>query len=358
MSGGQLLIYGANGYTGRLVIREALEKGLRPILSGRNAVELDALGAEHGLQVRVAALDDDRALDGVLAGCGVVIHCAGPFSRTARPMAEACMRTGTHYLDITGEISVFEGMAALSKEAAAKGVMLMPGAGFDVVPSDCLAAFLKEQLPTATTLTLAFVGGSGLSRGTATTMTENIAEGGAVRRGGKIVRVPSAWRERDIDFGDKVRHTVTIPWGDVSTAWHSTRIPDIEVYTGVPRSTARAMKMTRYLGWLLATAPVQRWLKARIRSGAPGPSDAQRSTAQSRLWGEVRDAEGRVVQARLLAPDGYTLTARTAVAAAQKVLAGTFKPGFQTPSRAFGSGFILEIPGCTREIVPVVERSA
>jgi short subunit dehydrogenase-like uncharacterized protein len=189
-------------------------------------------------------------------------------------------------------------------------------------------------------------------------MTENIAEGGAIRRGGKIVRVPSAWRERDIDFGDKVRHAVTIPWGDVSTAWYSTRIPDIEVYSAVPKGTARAMKMTRYLGWLLATAPVQKWLKSRIRSGAPGPSESQRRTAVSRLWGEARDAEGHSVQGRLVAPDGYTLTARTAVAAARKVLAGSFKAGFQTPSLAFGSGFILEIPGCSREVVGPPGRAA
>ncbi len=358
MSGSQVLIYGANGYTGRLVIREAVAKGLRPIVSGRNAAELHALGAEHSLDVRVASLDDAAAMDRALADCAVVIHCAGPFSRTARPMADACLRTGTHYLDITGEISVFEGMAARSKEAAAAGVMLLPGAGFDVVPSDCLAAFLKEQLPSATQLTLAFTGGTGLSRGTATTMTENIAEGGAVRRGGKIVRVPAAWRTRDVDFGDKVRHTVCIPWGDVSTAWYSTRIPDIEVYTATARSASRAMKLTRYIGWLLATAPVQRWLKARIDAGAAGPSDAQRQRATSRLWGEVRDGAGHRIAARLQAPDGYTLTARTAVAAAMKVLGGAAKAGYQTPSLAFGSGFILEIEGCRRDVVSAGEPVA
>jgi len=351
VSGTQVLIYGANGYTGRLVITEAVEQGLRPILSGRNAAELQALGTEHQLEVRVAPLDDAAALDRALESCAVVIHCAGPFSRTAQPMADACLRTGTHYLDITGEISVFETMAARSKEAAAKGVMLLPGAGFDVVPSDCLAAFLKEQLPGATRLTLAFTGGVGLSRGTATTMTENIAEGGAVRRGGKIVRVPAAFHERDIDFGDKVRHAVTIPWGDVSTAWYSTRIPDIEVYTAASKGTARGMKMTRYIGWLLATAPAQRFLKGRIRSGAAGPSESTRRTAVARLWGEVADATGKTVRARLQAPDGYTLTACTAVAAAKKVLGGFARPGFQTPSLAFGSGFILEIPGCTRELL-------
>ena len=353
---GDVLIYGANGYTGRLIVEAAVAKGLRPILSGRNAVEVHALAATHGLAARPAALDDTAALDQALAGCAVVIHCAGPFSRTARPMADACLRTGTHYLDITGEISVFEMMAARSTEAAAAGVMLLPGAGFDVVPSDCLAAFLKSQLPDATSLTLAFTGGTGLSRGTATTMIENVSEGGAVRRGGKITRVPSAWRERDIDFGDRVRHAVTIPWGDVSTAWHSTGIPDIEVFTAATSGTVRGMRLTRYIGWLLATAPMQRWIKARIRAGAAGPSSTQRSHAVARLWGEVRNPSGASVQARLQTPDGYTLTALTAVAAAQKVLAGGAIVGYQTPSLAFGADFILEIPGTVRTRIPAASR--
>jgi short subunit dehydrogenase-like uncharacterized protein len=231
--------------------------------------------------------------------------------------------------------------------------MLLPGSGFDVVPSDCLAAHLHRRLPSATWLTLAFAGGTGLSRGTATTMVENIQRGGAVRRGGKITRVPAAWKQRDIDFGDRVRHVVTLPWGDVSTAFHSTGIPNIDVYTAAPASAVRGMILSRYLGWLLATPPAQSFLKGRIRAGAPGPSDRQRAGAAAQLWGEAWDDDGRRVQSRLRTADGYTLTALTSVAAAEKVLAGGAKPGFQTPSLAFGADFILEIAGSEREDVTV-----
>ena len=159
-----LLIYGANGYTGKLIVERALARGLKPILSGRNAEAVGQLARAQGLEARPAALDHQRSLDDALDGVTTVLHCAGPFARTANVMATACIRAKAHYLDITGEISVFEMLAQRSAEARRAGVMLLPGAGFDVVPSDCLAAHLKRRLPAATALALAFYGGTGLSR--------------------------------------------------------------------------------------------------------------------------------------------------------------------------------------------------
>lgn len=344
-----LLLYGVTGYTGRLILEEALAKGLRPALSGRDAAAVQALATQHGLEARPASLSDAASVDAALRGMRAVIHCAGPFARLGPPMVAACLRQRVHYLDITGEIAMFEQLAAASDRAERAGLTLLPGVGFDVVPSDCLATHLKSRLPSATTLVLAFTGGTGLSRGTATTMVENIAEGGAVRRGGEITRVPVAWRARYVDFGDRVRHCVSIPWGDVSTAFHSTNIPDITVYTAVARSTVRMMRLARPVLPLLATAPVQRYLKGRIAARTPGPSAERRAGTRSRLWGEAVDLAGRSVRSRLVAPDGYTLTAMTAVAAAQRVLAGEVALGFQTPSRAFGKDFILEFPHTQRE---------
>jgi short subunit dehydrogenase-like uncharacterized protein len=347
-----VLIYGANGYTGRLIVKEAIAKGLRPILSGRNADAINAMGREFSLEARPAALDFQTPLDTLFEGVAAVIHCAGPFSRTAKVMADTCIRTNTHYLDITGEIAVFEMLAARSAEAARSGVMLLPGVGFDVVPSDCLAAHVHRRLTTATSLALGIHFGSSPSRGTATTMVENVGKGGAVRRAGHITKVAAAYKERDIDFGDRVRHCVTIPWGDVSTAFHSTAIPDIEVYMSSPPSQIRGMKLADKYGWLLASAPAQAFIKWRIHRGAAGPTEARRQASTARLYGEASDAHGRRVQSLLTTPEGYTLTALTAVASVQKVLSGVVLPGFQTPSRAFGADFILEIPGVTRLDIP------
>jgi short subunit dehydrogenase-like uncharacterized protein len=342
------LIYGVTGYTGALIAQMAVDRGHRPVLAGRSETPVRALAERLGLEARVFGLDDRAALDKGLDGTKAVVHCAGPFSRTARPMVEACLRARTHYLDITGEIPVFESLHARDAEARAAGVMLLPGAGFDVVPSDCLAAHLKCRLPEARRLRLAFQPVGGISRGTATTMIENVGRGGLVRRGGVLTPVPAAWKTRSIDFGRGPRTAMTIPWGDVSTAFHSTGIPDIEVYIAAPWTVRAASRATRYLGPLLATAPAQRWLTGRVRAGAPGPTDAERARGRAFLWGEASDEAGRQVAARITTPEAYTLTALTALLIVSKVFAGQAPLGFQTPSKAYGPDLILEIDGVTR----------
>ena len=222
-----LLIYGANGYTGELITRFAAERGLKPVLAGRNEPAVSALAEKHRLEHRIFSLDDREKLDTALQEVDMVLHCAGPFSITSKPMVEACLRNRKHYTDITGEISVFEACAALDKRGQEAGIMIMPGVGFDVVPSDCLALHLKNRLPTATHLTLAFHGTARLSHGTQATMTMNVGRGGAIRKDGKIMPVPAAWKTREIDFGEATKTGVTIPWGDVATAFYSTGIPNI-----------------------------------------------------------------------------------------------------------------------------------
>jgi short subunit dehydrogenase-like uncharacterized protein len=348
-----LLIYGSTGYTGRLIVAEALARGLRPVLAGRNAEAVEMQAQSLGLEWRAARIDDAAALDAALAGATVVLHCAGPFAHTWREMSDICLRQRTHYLDITGEIAVFEGLAARDAEARAAGIMLLPGAGFDVVPSDCLAAHLARRLPNAERLALAFRALGGASRGTLTTMVENLGAPGAVRRAGRIVAVPQAWRTRRIDFGDgKLRDATTIPWGDVSTAFYSTGIPNIEVYVSMRPAMRRAAIASRWLGPVLRSGIVRRLLVAGVRNRSPGPSETERERAVSLLWGEVVAASGERAEARLRGPSGYTLTARAAVHLAARALEGDAPPGFQTPSRAYGPDVILEIPGVTRTDVP------
>ena len=343
------LIYGANGYTGELITRFAAERGLKPILAGRNEAKISELAAKYGFEYRVFSLDETAKLDAALNEVDMVLHCAGPFSITSLPMVKACLRNKKHYTDITGEISVFETCAAFDKKAQEAGIMIMPGVGFDVVPSDCLAKHLKDRLPNATHLSLAFYGMGRISHGTQATMTMNVGKGGAIRKDGKITSVPAAWKTREIDFGEVKKTGVTIPWGDVSTAFYSTGIPNIEVFTVVPPSSLKMMKMSRYLGWLLATGPVQSYLQKKIPAG--GPSDAEREKGRTLLWGEARDANGNKVESRLQGPEGYTLTANTALNIAEKILTGNFTPGYQTPARAYGADLILDIEGTSRQDV-------
>jgi short subunit dehydrogenase-like uncharacterized protein len=341
------LIYGANGYTGELIVRYAAERGMKAILAGRNARKVEALAKKHELDFRVFALDETEKLDAALREVNFVLHCAGPFSLTSKPMVEACLRTKRHYLDITGEIAVFEQMAALDQSAKEAVVMIMSGVGFDVVPSDCLAKHLKNRLPSATHLTLAFYGLGRISHGTQATMTMNVGKGGAIRRDGRITEVPAAWKTREIDFGEVTKLGVTIPWGDVATAFYSTGIPNIEVYTIVPPQQLTLLKLSRYLGWLLATKPLQNYLQAQIPEG--GPSDEERRNGKTYLWGEARDEQGNRVEARQQGLEGYTLTALAALKIAEKILAGNFCPGYQTPAKCYGADLILEIEGSSRQ---------
>jgi short subunit dehydrogenase-like uncharacterized protein len=226
--------------------------------------------------------------------------------------------------------------------------MLMPGVGFDVVPTDCLAAHLKRRLPTATRLRLGFQISGGVSRGTARTMAENAGAGGAVRKRGKIEKVPACWKTRRIDFGRGPTMAMTIPWGDVSTAWHTTGIPDIEVYMAAPVSVRIFTLLSRGLGWILSSRFARRLMDRKIVAGPAGPSDEQRQSGTSHVWGEAMDDRGVRVVSRLRGPEGYTLTALTSLAVMERVMAGEARAGFQTPAGMYGADFILGVPGVER----------
>jgi short subunit dehydrogenase-like uncharacterized protein len=349
------LLYGATGYTGSLIARRAISLGMRPTLGGRSAAALAPLAGELSLPFRLAAVGDALALDAMIDGHSMVLNCAGPFSRTADAVAAACLRGRAHYLDITGEMAVFESMAARDTAAKQAGVMLLPGVGFDVVPSDCLAAHVARRLPSATRLQIAIQTSGGISRGTALTTLEGFAAGkgaGAVRKGGRITRVPAAWKTRLVDFGRGAVPATTMPWGDVSTAYHSTGIPDVEVYMTIPPMLRRLMVHGRFLLPLVASGPVRRWLERRVRRGAAGPDAIHRARGHSRFWAEALDDGGRTARARLTGPQSYELTVHTALECVSRVLRGDMKPGFQTPSRAYGPDFILGIDGIQREDLP------
>lgn len=321
---------------------------MKPIIAGRNEAEIKALATASGLAFRVFDLSDTTALEAALAEVPVVLHAAGPFVHTAKPMMEACIRKGVHYLDITGEVRIFERAAHWSDKAEAAGIMLMPGVGFDVVPTDCLAVYLHQQLPDANFLQLAFAGMGGVSRGTANTMTESLGEPGAVRRDGKLARVPVAYKGLWAPHPVKSFFAMTIPWGDLSTAYRSTGIPNIETYMGIsPKSYQRARRL-RYFGWLLRTSFFRNRAKRAIQRRPAGPSPEKRLQSRSLIWGKVQNAQGAERQAYLTTPEGYTLTALTSLLIVEKVLAGHFQPGFQTPAGLYGADLILEIPGTER----------
>ncbi|HTS02759.1 MAG TPA: saccharopine dehydrogenase NADP-binding domain-containing protein [Thermoanaerobaculia bacterium] len=346
---GGLLVYGANGYTGKLIVEAALRAGLRPVAAGRRREAVEPLAAAWGLNSLCFSLDDAASAAHLLEPYGAMLLAAGPFSRTSAPALEACLRSKTAYLDITGEVDVFEAVFSRDEDAKSAGVAVLPGTGFDVVPSDCLAKALAEALPGAETLTLAFRGFRP-SAGTMKTMLEGIPRGGLVRKAGVLTRVPAAWKTMDVPLGDRPRLAMTIPWGDLATAFRSTGIPDIEVYMAVSPSAVASARRTRRLAPLLGLGPVQSFLKARAEKTVRGPTAEERERERSYLWGRVTRGE-TAVTGTLETLEGYALTAETAVAIARRVLGGEVPPGVHTPSQAFGARFIGTIRG-SKLVVP------
>lgn len=341
------LLYGATGYTGELIAREAVRRGIHPVLAGRSKAKVEALATELKCRSAVFSLDDHTSMLSSMQDISAVLHCAGPFSATARSMMQACLASHVHYFDITGEIDVFELAHSVHDKAQRSGIVICPGVGFDVVPTDCVALKLKEGMPDATHLTLAFDSNSGLSKGTAKTSIEAAGEGFRSRRDGRIITAPLASQTRKIDFGNGEKLTVGIPWGDISTAFYSTGIPNIEVFSATSVAGLTRMRRANSLRPLLR----RRWMKALLKYSIDlrltPPDAAQRADNPSFIFAEVRNAAGNTSAVRFRTANGYELTVASALAIVTDVLNQPRAPGFATPSMLMGSDFVTALPGFT-----------
>lgn len=335
------MIYGVNGYSGGLIARQAVQKGMQPVVAGRNKEAVSKIAQELNLHSQVFALDDVDFIAENLQDMDLVLHCAGPFSQTSEPMIQACLQSKTHYLDITGEISVFEFAKSLDEQAKKVGIVVCPGVGFDVIPTDCLASKLKQMMPDATELKLGFDSRSGLSPGTAKTSVEGLGNGGAIRKDGKIVKVPLAYKTRKIDFGNGEKLAMTIPWGDVSTANHSTSIGNIEVYIPASPKMVKSLKRLNRIRILLKTRFIQNLLKKKAAK-VKGPDSNQRDTLKTYLWGEVSNTKGEKQELRLVTDNGYKLTVNGSLFMVNQVL-NTDKNGYHTPTTLAGNDILQQI---------------
>lgn len=355
---GSLLIYGATGYTGGLIAREAVRLGLAPVLAGRNAETLSPLARELGCEPRVASLEDPEGIEKMLAGVGVLLLAAGPFASTCEPMLLACLRNRIHYLDISGEIPVMDGVRGYHREALERRVMLMPGVGFDVVPSDCLALRVAQRLPSARWLRVGLSGLTVISRGSASTLVERVGRGVLIRRNGELIESAPGLLQHEFDFGSGLRRCLAVSWGDVATAYYTTGIPNIEVYCeadAVMRLTLLSGRHLAQAGALFPGAPELIWkplMRTFLGTIASGPTLEQRLAARCSIVVEAVDARGGRAASRALTPDTYTFTARSAATLARRVLDGDWEPGFQTPARVFGAGLVSLFDGVHVEDLP------
>lgn len=329
------MIYGANGYTGKLIAKEAKNRGLTPVLAGRDENKIKPLAEHLEMPYQIFSLNDIQDIANQLNSMSLVLNCAGPFSQTSHPFIEACIQSQTHYLDITGEISVFENAQAFNQQAIEASVIICPGVGFDVIPTDCIANTLKKALPDATELYLGFDSSSPLSPGTAKTAIEGLGDGGKIRKNGQIITVPLAHKTRSIDFGRGKKLAMTIPWGDISTAYFSTKIPNIEVYVPVSQKQIYLLKSLNYIRWLFDIRWVKDWLKKKT-SSQTGPNEKQLEQQSTWVWGEAKNSKGQIKTARIQTSNGYALTVDGSLMTVEFVLKNNIQGGYTTPALLLG----------------------
>lgn len=352
MASKEWLLYGANGYTGELIARRAVSRGMKPVLAGRSPAKIEALAKELRLEYRVFGLEDLETIKKNIRSFSLVLHCAGPFISTSVPMAEACIAQKVHYLDITGEIPVYESLFSLNQSAQEAGILLLPGVGFDIVPTDCVAAALEKKLPSASELDLAFVGLSEVSPGTMKSALAQLPYGSKIRKNGELVGVPHLSSSKTISIKDKTYRVYGIPWGDVFTAYISTGIPNIQVFTDIPEGQVKAMKYLKPFLTILKFSPILKLMQFLVGKTVRGPGEETRINVKTRVWGEVRAQSGKSISLLLECKEGYEFTIESSILAVQKVLNWKGgKGGFRTPSLAFGSDFVLEVSGSKWEFI-------
>jgi len=360
------LLYGAYGYTGRLLAEEAVRRGHRPILAGRDGERLRALAHELQCPHRVFPLDDPFRLEVGLRGIRAVLHAAGPFVETSPPMLAACLAVGAHYLDITGEVPVFEAAFRHDARAREEGLIVMPGVGLDVVPTDAAAALLHRALPSACRLELALHSPGRPSTGTLETVVEGIPGGLLVRRDGELrsARPGSRRFRREVDFGpDRTtgpmagllggrRSVLPATWGDLATAWRTTGIPEITCYLTAPRRQVQLLPVALpLLRGALKVGPLRRLVRRRVARSGGGPDAPTRAGGRTRVWGRVEDEAGRWAEVILELPEGYRFTALAGIRALERVLElaagggpGPVPAGVLTPAGALGPEWVLGLP--------------
>ena len=343
----RLLLYGAYGYTGRLTAELAAAKRLDVVLAGRNKDVLRALGDRLSLPTRAVALNESDRLFEALSDIACVVHMAGPYAITSAPMLSACIATQTNYIDITGEIEVFESLWSREREIRHAGITAVPGAGFDVVPTDCLAAHVAARLERPAVLVIALRGLESASQGTLRTAIRQVSKPLLCRRAAAIVALEDQ-SARWINFGSGDEPCLPVSWGDVATAFHSTGIGNITVYFRRTRFLRSADFLGKTFGALLRSRAGQRTLEAIIRRLPDGPTQAERGRHRSTIWAEAVDASSESAKATLSTPDPYDFTANSALEIASRISSLPAPLGLVTPSQAFGADFVLSLPGCTR----------
>ena len=334
MSGAQSwMLYGAAGHTGALIAQHARRRSHQPLLAGRSAPAVAALAGRLDLPYRALALDDPAALSAALADVDLVLNAAGPFLHTATPLAEACLGAGVHYLDIGNELQVFRTLYDLDQRAQRAGVAIIPGAGFGVVATNCLARYVSDAVGGAQHLQVATRAATAQpGPGGAASMRENLPYGGWIRQAGHLRPYPLGSGGTTITFPDGPCRIRPVPTGDLEAAFQATGAADIIAYSAELDPAA-------------------------AKPRTPDPQDAGPQAYRSYGWAQATGSDGATTQAWLQTGEAYAFTAAASIRAVEETLTRSLRGAF-SPATAFGADFALTIPDTTRIDTITAEAAA
>jgi short subunit dehydrogenase-like uncharacterized protein len=338
------LLYGATGYTGSLIAETAKARGLEPVLAGRSVEKLKALSERLGLKYRVFSMEDRAATDKGMMGIKLVLNCAGPFTQTSVPIAQAAIRNGVHYLDIAGEVHAIRALHRIDERAREDDVMMLPGVAFGCMPSEALLSYIKTQRPGLVRAQFATAVDGGASKGTIATTFECLQMPGFTRDRNQLVAAKPGESKLMVDFGPGGKRTcMTNPWrGDLFTAGFGPQIQHVEAYTSYPWYVGdlfRKPEIAQGKGWL------GKIVNFALSKMAAGPSAKQRAKNKSYVWAEGIDEDGRKAGGLIVGPDAYDFTALCSLYAVDLVLSGKYKGGFTTCGELFGANPLQHIAG-------------
>jgi short subunit dehydrogenase-like uncharacterized protein len=337
----KIILYGANGYTAKLILDEMRTRGIIPVIAGRSIYAINALADKYKLSPQIFSLKDYQVVKNNLQGTHTLLNCAGPFSETAEKLMDACMETKTNYLDVTGEIKIFEAAWKRNEKAKEVGITILPGVGFDVITTDCISKKLKEEMPEANFLRIGIASKkSKISRGTLISAINQFGEDCIIRESGNLIPIRWGSRTRTIDFGLFRSDTIAVQWGDVCNAFYSTGIPNIEAYLSLPSVLIKLLKKSELFKKFVSSEFLKQNLIKFVSRRIKGPDQKQRNKAEIFIWGEVENTKGEKLEQVYEFPDGYALTAKSAAEVVLRILKDKLNSGTQTPSLAFGSNFM------------------
>jgi short subunit dehydrogenase-like uncharacterized protein len=323
----RLMIYGATGYTGSLASEYAKSIGLEFIIAGRTTLKLQQLASSLNVLYRkLDVLDSPAHIDSSLKDIAVLLNCAGPFHRTARPLMEACIRNGVHYLDIAAELDSYEHAGELNKEAKNAKVMLMPGCGGSVAMLGCLAMHVVKRLNSPISIDIALHVAGPVSRGSAI----SAQEGAIITKPrlvlGRKVEQEDSQGSKEFDFGDGRGYVECSPivLPDLITLWKATGISNIRTFVHMFRAVFPSGDFAKF---------------------STGPVAEERMANPYHAAVSIAAEDGTLRRAALHTVNGYSFTSIASIEAARQVMAGKFVLGFQTPVEVFGSEFVECVEG-------------